>query len=152
MKDRIKQVDQAGRGEYATVRDKSELETLVLKKWRPTIGQLVFTQAIGMKGTTAATERMNQIKNPLYFASDREKNRIKNAAHYLHREELISDETETEILKLADTMHKVRQDHFNEITKQKEDEVWNAHEEINNKVEEWRKNWEVELGDAADKP
>ena len=148
----LKQVAQAGGGDYATVRDKSELETLILKKWRPTIGQLVFTQGVGMKDTTNAMERMNQIKNPLYFASDREKNRIKNAAYYLNNEELINDETEAQILKLADTMHKLRQDHFNEITKQKEDEMWNAHEEINNKVKAWRAKWEEELGDDAYKP
>jgi Ca-activated chloride channel homolog len=145
----LKRVAEAGAGEYATVRDKSELEITILKKWRPTIGQLVFTQGVGLKEMTEAMKRMNDIYNPLYEISNREMHRIKNAAYFLNTEELISDEVEDEVLRIADDMYELRQSHFEEIKTQKEAERDAASKEINDKVEAWRKKWEEELGEDA---
>jgi Ca-activated chloride channel homolog len=143
----LKQVAEAGAGEYATVRDKSELEMTILKKWRPTIGQLVFTQGVGLKEMTEAMKRLNDIYNPLYEISNREMYRIKNAAYFLNTEELISDEVEVEVIKLAEDMYELRQSHFEEIKAQKEAEREAASKEKNYKVEAWRNKWKKELGD-----
>ncbi|MDE3840779.1 amino acid dehydrogenase [Bacillus methanolicus] len=141
----LKLVAEAGGGEYATVRDKSELEITVLKKWRPTIGQLVFTQGVGLKEMEEAMKRMNDIYNPLYEISNREMHRIKNAAYFLNSEELISDEVEGEVLRLADDMYERRQSHFEEIKTKKEAEREAASKEINDKVEAWRNKWKEEI-------
>ncbi|KAA9016012.1 vWA domain-containing protein [Niallia endozanthoxylica] len=148
----LKQVADAGGGIYATVRDKSELETQVLKKWRPTIGQLVWTNGVDLKDTTDAMQRMNDIYNPLYFASDRERNRIKNAAYFLNDEKLISDETEEYVLSLADENEDIRASDFKAIKEEKEKEMWSAHKEINDKVKAWREEWEEKLGKDAYNP
>ncbi|KOP78240.1 hypothetical protein ACFFHH_21220 [Cytobacillus solani] len=42
----LKQVAEAGGGNYATVRDKSEFEDVILKKWKPSIFQLIGTQGV----------------------------------------------------------------------------------------------------------
>lgn len=148
----LKQVADSGGGIYATVRDKSELETQILKKWRPTIGQLVWTTGVDLKDTTDAMQRMNDIYNPLYFASDREKNRIKSAAYFLNDEELISDETEEYVLSLADRNEEIRASDFKTIKEEKEREMWAAHKEINDKVNAWREEWEGKLSDEAYNP
>jgi len=148
----LKQVADAGNGIYATVRDKSELETQVLKKWRPTIGQLVWTTGVDLKDTTDAMQRMNDIYNPLYFASDRERNRIRNAAYFLNDEKLISDETEEYVLSLADKNEEIRASDFKAIKEEKEKEMWAAHKEINDKVKAWREEWQEKLGEDAYNP
>jgi Ca-activated chloride channel homolog len=141
----LKKVADAGAGEYVTVQNQSELETHVLKKWKPTIGQLVWTQGVGLKETIKAMERMNNIFNPLYYATDRERNRIRNAAYYLNTEELISEEVEGTVLKTADEMYDLRYNHFKEIKDKKEAEMWAAHKQINDEVKAWREKWQAEL-------
>lgn len=148
----LKDVADAGDGIYATVRDKSELETQVLKKWRPTMWQLIQTQGPGLKDTTEAWQRLIDIHNPLYYASTREETRIKNAAYFLSDKKLISDEAKSYVLTTAEEMSEIRESHFKEIYEKKEEEMWAASKEIDAKIEEWRKSWEEELGDDAYKP
>lgn len=138
----LQEVADAGDGIYATVRDKSELETEVLKKWRPTLGQIVWTQGVTLNDTVDAMQRMNNIYNPLYYASDREKGRIKNAIYFLSDKELISHEAKSYVLDMADQMSAIRESHFKEIKEKKDEETWAASEEINAKVEEWKKSWQ----------
>lgn len=138
----LKQVADSGGGEYVTVEDPAELEVQITKKWQPTLGQLVWTQGVTLQQMTEAMERMNQIYNPLYTASDAELNRIKHAAYFLHDEELITDDVEKQILKLAEMQHDLRNQHFKEIKEAKVSEREHAADEINAKVEEWRQQWE----------
>jgi Ca-activated chloride channel homolog len=148
----LKEVADAGDGIYATVRDKSELETQVLKKWRPTMWELIMTQGPGLKDTTEAWQRLIDIHNPLYYASTREESRIKNAAYFLSDKKLISDEAKSYVLSTAEEMSEIRESHFKEIYEKKEEEMWAASKEIDAKIEEWRKGWEEKLGDDAYKP
>ncbi|PLR92542.1 vWA domain-containing protein [Bacillus sp. T33-2] len=140
----LKQVAEAGQGTLTTVSDKAELETTILKKWRPTIGQLVWTQGVTLADSVKATERMNNIFNPLYHSSDNEMIRIQNAAYFLNSEELISDEVEDELLQLIREMHELRYSHFKKIREEKDQQREAAEKEIDGKVEEWRKQWETE--------
>ena len=97
-----------------------------------------------MQQMIKAMERMNQIYNPLFTASDAEWNRIKHAAYFLHDEKLISDDMEKQVLQLAESRHELRNQRFKEIKADKESEREQAEKEINAKVEEWRQQWQKE--------
>lgn len=140
----LKQVADSGGGEYITVKDPAELEVQMTKKWKPSIGQLVWTQGVTIQQFTDAMDRMNKIYNPLYSASDAEQNRIRYAVNFLTNEELITNEVKNEVWELADSLHDLRNDHFRDIKETKEAEREEASEEINAKVEEWRQKWKSE--------
>ncbi|MER1957700.1 MAG: hypothetical protein ABS942_09980 [Solibacillus sp.] len=91
-----------------------------------------------------ASERMNEIYNPLYQASTAELNRIRNAAYFLNDNELITDDVEKQVLQLAESLHDLRYEHFNGVKEVKVSEREQAQKEINDKVEEWRQQWKNE--------
>lgn len=140
----LKQVADSGGGEYITVDDPAELEVQITEKWKPTLGQLVWTQGVTLQQSVDAMERMNEIYNPLYYASSAELNRIKQAVYYLNKEKLITDDVENQVLEIAESMEDIRNNHFSEIKEAKELEREQAKEEINAKVEKWRKQWQEE--------
>lgn len=140
----LKQVADSGGGEYVTVDNPTELEVQITKKWQPSIGQLVWTQGVTIQQYTKAMERMNEIYNPLYTASDAELNRIRYAINFLQDEELLTDDVKKQVLELAESLHDVRNDHFKALKEAKESERKQAEDEINAKVEAWRQQWENE--------
>ena len=140
----LKQVANSGGGEYVTVDDPTDLEVQITKKWKPSIGQLVWTQGVTIQQYTNAIERMNNIYNPLYHASDSEFNRIRNAAYFLNDNELISDEVEKQVLDLAESLKDLRYEHFKAIKEAKANESDRAQQDIEAKVKEWRQQWNNE--------
>ena len=138
----LKQVADSGGGEYVTVNDPNELEVQITKKWQPSIGQLVWTQGVTLQQANNASERMNNIYNPLYHASSAEFYRIKNAIYFLNRNDLISDDVEKEVLELTESRYDLRSAHFNEVKESKLSEREDAKKEINDKVKEWKDQWE----------
>lgn len=138
----LKQVADSGGGEYITVDDPAELEVKMNKEWKPTLGQLVWTQGVTLQQTVEAMERMNEIYNPLYYASSAELNRIKHAVYYLKKEKLINDDVKNQVLEIAESSEDMRKNHFSEIKKAKELDRERTKEEINAKVEEWRQQWQ----------
>ena len=138
----LKQVADSGGGEYVTVNDSTELEVQITKKWQPSIGQLVWTQGVTLQQAIQASERMNNIYNPLYYASSAELYRIKNATYFLNNHDFITDEVEKQVLDLADSFYELRSEHFNKVKDEKEAERRKVQDEINNKVQEWKQQWE----------
>lgn len=137
----LKQVAESGGGEYVTVKDPTELEVQITKKWQPSIGQLVWTQGVTMQQYIKASERMNEIYNPLYQASSSEFIRIRDVVYFLNNNELITDEVEKQVLELAESMHDIRNEHFKSVKEAKELEREQAEKEIDDKVEEWKQQW-----------
>ncbi|WP_262380650.1 vWA domain-containing protein [Bacillus infantis] len=137
----LKEVAEAGGGTYATVRDKDELEDQVLKKWKPSLGQIFSQLGIPLHETVDQKERLLDISNPIRLISDREKDRIKSAVSFLESEELISPEAAEEAEELAETRHEIRDSHFKDLYEQKEEEAQKARDEINSKVEAWKDKW-----------
>ncbi len=137
----LKQVADSGGGEYVTVEDPTELEVQITKKWQPSIGQLVWTQGVTMQQYIKASERMNEIYNPLYQASSSEYIRIRDIVYFLNNNELITDEVGKQVLELAESMHNIRNEHFKSIKEAKELEREQAEKEIDDKVEEWKQQW-----------
>jgi Ca-activated chloride channel homolog len=137
----LKEVAEAGGGTYATVKNKDELEDQVLKKWKPSLGQIFSQLGIPLHETVDQKERLLDISNPIRLASDREKYRIENAVSFLRSEELITPEAAEEAAELAETRHEIRDSHFKELYEQKEEEAQKARDDINSQVEAWKDKW-----------
>jgi uncharacterized protein YegL len=141
----LKQVAEAGGGNYVTVRDKSEFEDVILKKWKPSIFQLIGTQGVQLHEYVDQMERLQNFYGPLYRASEREADRIKVAVNYLQDNKLISREDGAEVSDKAEEMRILRTDHFKAIKEEKDAEAKKAHEEIDAKVQAWKDKWYKEL-------
>ncbi|WP_171005514.1 VWA domain-containing protein [Bacillus sp. E(2018)] len=141
----LMKVAEAGNGQYATVTDKASLEDQVLKKWRPTIGQLVWTQGVSGRDYIDARKRLNDSKIPLDEISDREESRIRNAVLYLKTNEYISSKTGEEVIERAEESNDIRKAEFQRVYDEKKEEADKAENEINDKVKAWKDKWEKEI-------
>lgn len=141
----LKQVAEAGGGDYVTVRDKSEFEDVVIKKWKPSIFQLIGIQGVQLHQYVDQQERLIDAHDPLYQVSEREANRIINAAYFLKDNKLISDEAAASVIEVAKEMRDLRNEHFRTIKDEKEAEAKRAHDEIEAKVKAWKDKWYKEL-------
>lgn len=137
----LKQVAESGGGEYVTVRDKQEFEDVITKKWKPSIFQLIGVQGILLNEVVDQMERLYSITNPLIQVSEREANRITNAAYFLKDQKMISSEAATAVIERAKEMRELRNQHFTEMKEEKEAEAKQAHDEIQTKVQEWKDKW-----------
>ncbi|QED46434.1 vWA domain-containing protein [Cytobacillus dafuensis] len=141
----LKQVAEAGGGDYATVRDRSEFEDVILKKWKPSIMQVFSQQGILLNEYVDQQKRLIDIHSPLYNASEREASRIIMATFYLQNKELVSREIGSAVREKAEEMRDLRNDHFKAIKEEKELEAKQASDEIDAKVEAWKDKWLKEL-------
>ena len=141
----LKQVANAGRGSYSTVRDQSEFEEVILKKWKPNIFQVYSMQGVTLRAYVDHQERLQDIHGKLYHASEREAQRMMNAVYFLQNEEFFSREVGNEILENIKEMQNMRNDHFKQIKDEKDAEAKQAEEEIDSTVKAWKEKWSKEL-------
>lgn len=141
----LKTVAEAGGGEYATVRNPSEFEGVLIKKWKPSMMQVMSQQGVMLQDLVHQKEALIAIHEPLKNISDRETTRINNAVYLLKKKELIEDELANEVLELSKEMGELRSVHFNELKEQKSEEAKQARDEIDAKVEAWKEKWYAEL-------
>lgn len=137
----LKQVAEASKGQYATVSDKSDLETLILKKWRPTIGQLVFTNGPIGWDYLDVRHSLDDLYEPLSYAAERELSRLRASIKILKNEKMITPDQATELNELAEKMYDTKFKEFNGIFEKKRQEMDAAADEINAKVNEWKQQW-----------
>lgn len=137
----LKEVAESGGGEYVTVRDKSEFEEVIIKKWKPSVFQLLGVQGVMLHEVVDQMERLLDISGPLIQVSDREANRIIKAAYYLKDHKLIEDELATAVIEKAKEMQELRNTHFTTIKEEKELEAKQAYDEIEAKVKAWKDKW-----------
>lgn len=141
----LKEVAEAGAGEYATVKDGAEFEEVILKKWKPSIFQVIAQQGIMLHEVVDQMERLNDVYIPLTYASDRENNRVATAAYFLRDKKWISDETRQEVSDMANIQNELRKNHFKKLKDEKDAEAQQARDAIDQRVEEWRNQRKDEL-------
>lgn len=141
----LKQVADAGGGSYTTVRDQSEFEDVIIKKWKPNIFQLISLQGVPLREIVDHQERLLDIHGKLYHASEREAQRITNAVYFLQDEEFIRREVGSEVVEHIKKMQTMRNDHFRQIKDEKNAEAKHAEEEIESAVKGWKEKWSKEL-------
>ncbi|MCM3638875.1 VWA domain-containing protein [Sporosarcina luteola] len=141
----LKTVAEAGGGEYATVRNPSEFEGVIIKKWKPSMMQVMSQQGVKLHELVHQKEALIAIHDPLSNLSEREKTRITNAVAELKKKKLIDDEKANEVTEIAKEMGELRSAHFSEIKEQKSEEATKAKDEIDAKVEAWKEKWSSEL-------
>ena len=141
----LKQVAEAGGGSYSTVRDQSEFEDVIIKKWKPNIFQVFSMQGVTLREFVDHKERLLDIHGKLYHASEREAQRMTNAVYFLQDGEFISREVESEVVEHIKKMQTMRNDHFKQIKDEKDAEAKQAEEEIDSAVQAWKEKWSKEL-------
>ncbi|HJF32518.1 MAG TPA: VWA domain-containing protein [Sporosarcina psychrophila] len=141
----LKQVAEAGGGSYATVRDQNDFEGVLLKKWQPSLMQVISQQGVKLQDLVGHLTELVEISEPLVNISDREANRVIDAASFLRSEKLISEENGQKVIDQAQEIRELRNDHFREIKERKSEEAEQIRNEINAKVEAWKEKWHLEL-------
>ncbi|KMY55486.1 hypothetical protein AC623_17355 [Bacillus sp. FJAT-27231] len=137
----LKAVAEAGGGAYATVKTKDELETQMIKKWRPSIFEIVGKQGVPLNEYVDKTGELTDYKMHLIDLSNYEKNRIANAVYFLSNHQLIDDKTKEETLALAEDMNELRNDHFTKVYEMKKQELEEAKNRIDKEVSDWKEQW-----------
>ncbi|WP_338753154.1 vWA domain-containing protein [Bacillus sp. FJAT-52991] len=138
----LKQVAEAGGGEYVTVKTKDELETQIIEKWRPSIFEVMGKQGVPLAEYVNQSQELVNYYTHLHDLSNYEKYRITDAIYFLANEQLIDEETKKGALALADEMNKLRNDHFKESYETKKQELEEAKNTIDQQVADWKKQWE----------
>ncbi|WP_245622826.1 vWA domain-containing protein [Lysinibacillus contaminans] len=141
----LKQVAEAGGGSYSTVRNQSEFEDVIIKKWKPDIFQVFSMQGVTLREIVDHKERLIHIHGKLYHASEREAQRMTNAVYFLQDGEFFSREVESEVVERIKKMQIMRNDHFTQIKDEKDAEARQAEEEIDSAVQAWKEKWSKEL-------
>lgn len=141
----LKQVAEAGGGSYATVRDQSEFEEVIIKKWKPNIFQLFSMQGVTLREIVDHQERLINIHGKLYHASEREASRMTTAVYFLQDKDFISRDIGSELLEKVKEIKTMRNDHYRQIKDEKDAEASQAREEIDNAVKAWKEEWYKEL-------
>lgn len=141
----LKLVADAGGGEYATVRNPSEFEGVLIKKWQPSVMQVISQQGVKLHELVHHLEAVTAIHDPLSNLSSRESIRIADAATFLRKEKLIGEVEAGEVIELAKEMAGVREDHFLKLKERKMAEAEQAKEDIDAKVNAWKEKWQTEL-------
>lgn len=105
----LKQVAEAGDGEYATVRSKEELEETILRKWSPSMRTLawIHTEKVNPWNHLAEMRRFDEDYDLFNPTSYRERDRIGAAISYLRNEQLINQEKAAEVSDMKDEIRSV---------------------------------------------
>ncbi|HWO98169.1 MAG TPA: VWA domain-containing protein, partial [Bacillus sp. (in: firmicutes)] len=139
----LKQVAEAGGGEYSTVRSKEELEETILEKWRPSMGTLawIHTEKVNPWDHLAEMKRFDEHYDQFNQASYRERDQISAAISYLRNEQLIDDETYAEVSDIKDDMYELRRQYSSDLRETKFAEMQAEVDRISQKVDEWKAQW-----------
>ncbi|WP_153721608.1 VWA domain-containing protein [Sporosarcina cascadiensis] len=137
----LKQVAEAGGGQYATVRNQSEFEEVLIHKWQPSRMQVITQQGVKLQDSVWKMEELIDLYGRLTNLATRESQRITDAASFLRNEGYISDEAADEVIETAKQQQEMRNTHFEELKNQKNDEAEAAKEEIDEAVNEWKEEW-----------
>ena len=141
----LREAAEAGGGKYATVRDQSGFEDVLLKKWKPSYMQVWTQQGVSLRNFVDQKTELQEIYGRLSNISDREAIRIGGAARFLEKEQLISDEDAQTVIDRANEMKELRGNHFKELYDTKSAEAEQARDEIDAAVQAWKDKWYKEL-------
>ncbi|MCG7335273.1 VWA domain-containing protein [Sporosarcina sp. ACRSM] len=141
----LREAAEAGGGKYATVRDKSGFEDVLLKKWKPSLMQVWSQQGVTLGKLVDQMTELQDIYGPLSNLSDREAIRINGAARFLRGEGLISEEAAQHVMDRVEEMKELRGNHFRGLYDEKSAEAKQARDEIDAAVQAWKDKWYEEL-------
>ncbi|MBP1915779.1 hypothetical protein J2Z23_002761 [Lederbergia galactosidilyticus] len=141
----LKQVAEAGGGQYATVRDPAEFDVVLKKKWQPSMMQVMSQQGVHLHELVDQLTELTSIYDPLSNLSAREAIRISDATRFLLKEEWIDQETADYIAERSKQMEELRKEHFQQLKEEKSTEAENARKEIDTEVEAWKEKWYKEI-------
>ena len=134
----LKQVAEAGKGEFIQVSDKTELETQIQNKWTPSIIEMYGKQAVNALDMVEAQKDIANLVNSLNSLSDNEKTRIEGVIQTLYKQKLISDTTKGTLFTKAAEMHTIRHKGIEQLKEQKFQELKDIEETYQQQINEWK--------------
>ncbi|MBP1968313.1 Ca-activated chloride channel family protein [Virgibacillus natechei] len=137
--DQLKQVSDAGEGEYFSADNADELKTTIEQKWLPSRIDLAwaFRKAPDGWETLAEKERFDEDLNPIKTVIDSEDSRYSEALQILNDEQLIDPEVRKEVRELRQERYRKMYDLIAELSSEKKDEIDTRADEIREEVDEW---------------
>ena len=134
----LKQVAEAGKGEFIQVSDKTELEAQIQNKWTPSIIEMNGKQAVNALDMVEAQKDITNLVNSLNSLSNNEKTRIEGIIQTLYNQKLISDTTKNTLFTKAADMHTIRHKGIEQLKEQKFQELKDIEKTYQQQINEWK--------------
>ncbi|MBY7142099.1 VWA domain-containing protein [Virgibacillus sp. NKC19-3] len=137
--EQLKEVSDAGAGEYFSADNADELKTTIEQKWLPSRIDLAwaFTKAPDGWETLAEKERFDEGLNPIKDVIDSEASRYSQALQILNDEQLVDSEVSEEVRELREERHRKMYDVISAFSSEKKDEIDARADDIHQEVDEW---------------
>ncbi|MFD1848440.1 vWA domain-containing protein [Oceanobacillus bengalensis] len=135
----LRQVSEAGNGEYFSANNANELKTTIEKKWLPSTIDLAWAHTMAPDPWEILNEydRFDIDLNIIRTVIQTEKDRFDLALRKLREEDLITSETASEISDLITDEYRVKLDLIRDLRSTKLDEIDREAEEIREEIDEW---------------
>ena len=135
----LKQVSEAGNGEYYSAESADDLKTTIEKEWLPSYLDLAwaFTKAPDSWERLAEYDKFDDDLKPIKNIVQTEKKRYDEALQILRDEELVEQEVTDEIRELISERYNNMMDLMRDFRSEKIDEIDALAEEIRDRVDEW---------------
>ncbi|PXY52994.1 VWA domain-containing protein [Virgibacillus profundi] len=137
--DQLKQVSEAGNGEYYSAESADDIKTTIEKAWLPSSIDLAwaFTKAPDSWEKLAEYERFDENLNQIKDIIQKEKERYDEALQILRDEELVEQEVTDDIRELIYERYNKMMDLMRDFRTEKIDEIDGRAKEIRDRVDKW---------------
>lgn len=140
----LKEVADAGEGQYATVNSKDELKKQIVEKWKPSLGTLAWAHMKGVHPWDhfAEMQRFDVDKDLYNWLANLESRLISKGVTYLRNEELLERETADAVGDVSSTMREMKSDYGWDVREKKFDEMEAEVDRIDQEIKEWKAQYE----------
>lgn len=137
----LKEVAEAGGGEYSSAQNKQQLDDSITKSWKENIGQVTWmywnvnnTNDINWSSVNMSN-KLRELQNDEITARNRELERMKTALNKLEEIELIDSNLKSEILDLLYERTEIIKKYAEQIIGEKHDEIFDTADRLKNTLE-----------------
>ncbi|RDW18004.1 vWA domain-containing protein [Oceanobacillus chungangensis] len=135
----LKQVSDAGNGEYFAANNADELKTTIEKQWLPSDIDLAwaFLKAPDGWETLAEYERFDEKLNPIKIMIENEKNRYRQALQIMQDEQLVDNDVLQGLQNVINEQDQLITNLMNDFRSEKIEEIKELATAISDKVSSW---------------
>ncbi|AXI08916.1 hypothetical protein CUC15_08300 [Oceanobacillus zhaokaii] len=135
----LKQVSDAGNGEYYAANNADELKITIEKQWLPSDMDLAwaFLKAPDGWETLAEYERFDEELNPIKEMINNEKNRYRQALQIIKDEQLVENDVAQELQNVINEQDQIMINLMNDFRSEKIEEIKDLAQAISDKVTAW---------------
>lgn len=139
----LKNVAEAGNGEYATVRSKEELSQQITEEWSPSLTSIawIHKEKVGPWEEMDEENRMAKKLSKFRNASRNEHMRLNDAARSLVMKDFSKSDRLGKVKDLKESMFEMRQEYMRKISEKNKAKIEVEIERIDKLVDEWKAQW-----------